>query len=201
MIFSRSFCIGLKGSPDLAAAEKCAKYIGTKHYSFIFTVQQGLDALSDVIYHLETYDVTTVRASTPMFLLARRIKATGCKMVLSGEGADEVFAGYLYFHKAPNAEELHKETVTKVKNLHMYDCLRANKSMMGWGVEARVPFLDRVFLDYAMNLDPEVKMCPGSKIEKNCLRSAFDTPEDEYLPHEILWRQKEQFSGEMRPIF
>ena len=190
----RSFCIGLKGSPDLAAAEKVAKHIGTKHYSFIFTVQQGLDALSDVIYHLETYDVTTVRASTPMFLLARRIKATGCKMVLSGEGADEVFAGYLYFHKAPDKEELHKETVSKVKKLHMYDCLRANKSMMGWGVEARVPFLDRVFLDYAMTLDPQVKMCPGKEIEKFCLRSAFDTPEDPYLPDEILWRQKEQFS-------
>ena len=190
----RSFCIGLKGSPDLAAAEKVAKHIGTKHYSFIFTVQQGLDALSDVIYHLETYDVTTVRASTPMFLLARRIKATGCKMVLSGEGADEVFAGYLYFHKAPDKEELHKETVSKVKKLHMYDCLRANKSMMGWGVEARVPFLDRVFLDYAMTLDPQVKMCPGKSIEKFCLRSAFDEPEDPYLPDEILWRQKEQFS-------
>ena len=188
----RSFCIGLKGSPDLAAAEKVAKHIGTKHYSFIFTVQQGLDALSDVIYHLETYDVTTVRASTPMFLLARRIKATGCKMVLSGEGADEVFAGYLYFHKAPDKEELHKETVSKVKKLHMYDCLRANKSMMGWGVEARVPFLDRVFLDYAMTLDPQVKMCPGKEIEKFCLRSAFDTPEDPYLPDEMLWRQKEQ---------
>merc|ERR1712223_56147 len=190
----RSFCIGLKGSPDLAAAEKVAKHIGTKHYSFTFTVQQGLDALSDVIFHLETYDVTTVRASTPMFLLARRIKATGCKMVLSGEGADEVFAGYLYFHKAPDSDELHKETVQKVKKLHMYDCLRANKSMMGWGVEARVPFLDREFLEYAMNLDPEVKMCPGNKIEKNVLRSAFDTPEQPFLPNEILWRQKEQFS-------
>merc|ERR1711963_297665 len=190
----KSFCIGLKGSPDIAAAEKVAKHIGTKHYSFIFTVQQGLDALSDVIYHLETYDVTTVRASTPMFLLARRIKATGCKMVLSGEGADEVFAGYLYFHKAPDADELHKETVNKVKKLHMYDCLRANKSMMGWGVEARVPFLDREFLEYAMSLNPEVKMCPGDKIEKNCLRSAFDTKDNPYLPDEILWRQKEQFS-------
>jgi len=190
----KSFCIGLKGSPDLAAAEKVAKFIGTKHYSYTFTVQQGLDALRDVIYHLETYDVTTVRASTPMFLLARRIKATGCKMVLSGEGADEIFAGYLYFHKAPDSEELHRETVNKVKKLHMYDCLRANKSMMGWGVEARVPFLDREFLEYAMNLDPEVKMCPGNKIEKNVLRSAFDTPEQPFLPNEILWRQKEQFS-------
>jgi len=193
----RSFCIGLKGSPDIAAAEKVAKHIGSNHYSFTFTVQQGLDVLHDVIYHLETYDVTTVRASTPMFLLARRVKATGCKMVLSGEGADEVFAGYLYFHKAPNSKELHKETVAKVRNLHRYDCLRANKSMMAWGVEARVPFLDRAFLEYAMTLDPEVKMVTpykGKKIEKHCVRQAFDDPNDPYLPEEILWRQKEQFS-------
>lgn len=189
----RSFCIGLEGSPDIAAAEKVAKHIASRHYSFTFTVQQGLDALSDVIYHVETFDVTTIRASTPMFLLARRVKATGCKMVLSGEGADEVFAGYLYFHKAPNASELHKETVRKIKSLQKHDCLRANKSMMAWGVEARVPFLDREFLEYAMNLDPEEKMCNG-RIEKHILREAFDDPENPYLPHDILWRQKEQFS-------
>lgn len=189
----RSFCIGLKGSPDLAAAEKVANFLGTRHFSFEFTVQQGLDVLSDVIYHLETFDVTTVRASTPMFLLARRIKATGCKMVLSGEGADEVMAGYLYFHKAPNSEELHRETVRKVKDLHKYDCLRANKATMAWGLEARVPFLDREFLEFAMDLDPSAKMS-GSRMEKFSLRKAFDTPEDPYLPQEVLWRQKEQFS-------
>jgi len=189
----RSFCIGLKGSPDLAAAEKVAQFLGTRHFSFEFTVQQGLDVLKDVIYHLETFDVTTVRASTPMFLLARRIKATGCKMVLSGEGADELLAGYLYFHKAPNPVELHKETVRKVVDLHKYDCLRANKSTMAWGLEARVPFLDRHFLEYVMNLDPACKMS-GNRMEKFALRSAFDVPEDPYLPQEVLWRQKEQFS-------
>jgi len=189
----RSFCIGLKGSPDLAAAEKVAESLGTRHFSFEFTVQQGLDVLHDVIYHLETFDVTTIRASTPMFLLARRIKATGCKMVLSGEGADEIFAGYLYFHKAPNPEELHRETVRKVRDLHKYDCLRANKSTMAWGVEARVPFLDREFLEYAMNLDPACKMS-GNRIEKHLLRAAFDDPDEPYLPKEVLWRQKEQFS-------
>jgi len=189
----RSFCIGLKGSPDLKAAESVAKFLGTRHFSFEFTVQQGLDVLSDVIYHLETFDVTTVRASTPMFLLSRRIKATGCKMVLSGEGADEVFAGYLYFHKAPNPEELHKETVRKVKDLYKYDCLRANKSTMAWGLEARVPFLDRKFMEYAMNLDPSCKMS-GNRMEKYTLRKAFDDPENPYLPKEVLWRQKEQFS-------
>jgi len=189
----RSFCIGLKGSPDLKAAETVAKFLGTRHFSFEFTVQQGLDVLSDVIYHLETFDVTTVRASTPMFLLSRRIKATGCKMVLSGEGADEVFGGYLYFHKAPNPEELHKETVRKVKDLYKYDCLRANKSTMAWGLEARVPFLDREFMEYAMTLEPSCKMS-GNRMEKHTLRKAFDDPEDPYLPKEVLWRQKEQFS-------
>ena len=157
----RSFCIGLAGSPDLEAAEKVAQFLGTRHYSFEYTIQEGLDALSDVIYHLETYDVTTIRASTPMFLMARKIKATGVKMVLSGEGADEVFAGYLYFHKAPDKEELHKESVRKLKELHQFDCLRANKSMMAWGVETRVPFLDREFLDYAMSLNPAEKLSGG----------------------------------------
>lgn len=189
----RSFCIGLEGSPDIAAAEKVAKHIGSLHYSFIFTPQEGLDAVSDVIYHLETFGLPTVRASIPMFLLARRLKATGCKMVLSGEGSDEIFGGYLYFHKAPNPTELHKETVRKVKELYKFDCQRANKSMMAWGVEARVPFLDRAFLDYAMTLNPAVKMA-GDRPEKFILREAFDTPEDPYLPHDVLWRQKEQFS-------
>ena len=189
----RSFCIGLKGSPDVAAAEKVAAFLGTNHYSFTFTVQQGLDAVNDVIYHLETFDVTTVRASTPMFLLSRALKATGCKMVLSGEGADEIFAGYLYFHKAPNGEELHKECARKVRDLYKFDCLRANKSTMGWGVEARVPFLDREFLEYAMEIQPDEKMC-RDKIEKFILRKAFDDENDPYLPHDVLWRQKEQFS-------
>ena len=189
----RSFCIGLEGSPDIAAAEKVAKFIGTKHYSFIYTIQEGLDAISEVVYHLETFDVTTIRASTPMYLMARKIKATGVKMVLSGEGSDEVFAGYLYFHKAPNKEELHKETVRKVKDLHKFDNNRANKSMMAWGVEARVPFLDRVFLEYSMNLDPQSKMSTN-RIEKHLIRHAFDDKEEPYLPDEILWRQKEQFS-------
>ena len=189
----RSFCIGLKGSPDLKAAEVVAKFLGTRHFSFEFTVQQGLDVLSDVIYHLETFDVTTVRASTPMFLLARRVKATGVKMVLSGEGSDEVFGGYLYFHKAPNPAELHKETVRKVKDLHKFDCLRANKSTMAWGLEARVPFLDREFMEYAMTLEPSCKMS-GNRMEKYTLRKAFDDPDTPYLPAEVLWRQKEQFS-------
>jgi len=189
----RSFCIGLKGSPDILAAEKVAKFIDTRHFSFEFTVQEGLDVLSDVIYHLETFDVTTVRASTPMFLLSRRVKATGCKMVLSGEGADEIFAGYLYFHKAPNSEELHKETVRKIRDLHKFDCLRANKSTMAWGLEARVPFLDRQFLEYAMNLDPAAKMS-GDRMEKYIVRQAFDDKENPYLPKDVLWRQKEQFS-------
>jgi len=189
----RSYCIGLKGSPDLAAAKKVAEFIGSRHFSFEFTVQEGLDALKDVIYHLETFDRTTIRASTPMFLMSRKIKATGVKMVLSGEGADELFGGYLYFHKAPNAKEFHEETVRKVKDLHKFDCLRANKSTMAWGVEARVPFLDREFIEYAMSIDPAEKMC-GNRIEKWLIRDAFDDKEQPYLPKEVLWRQKEQFS-------
>jgi len=185
-----SFAVGLKGSPDLLAAAKVAAQIGTIHHEVHFTVQQGLDALADVIYHLETYDVTTVRASTPMFLMARKIKSMGIKMVLSGEGADEIFGGYLYFHKAPGAREFHEETVRKLDRLHQFDCLRANKAMAAWGVEARVPFLDREFLDVAMGISPAAKMCGDGKIEKKILREAFEG----YLPEEILWRQKEQFS-------
>jgi asparagine synthase (glutamine-hydrolysing) len=196
-----SFSVGLRGSPDLAAAKKVALHLGTQHHSFEFTIDEGMDALEDVIYTLETYDVTTIRAATPMYLMARKIKAGGVKMVISGEGSDEALAGYLYFHKAPSKEALHKETVSKLQNLHYYDCLRANKAMSAFGVEPRVPFLDRDFLEYVMTLDPEVKMCkvrPGDekrgKIEKYILRKAFDTPDDPYLPEEILWRQKEQFS-------
>jgi asparagine synthase (glutamine-hydrolysing) len=190
-----SFCIGLQGAPDLAAASEVAKFLGTVHHEFHFTVQEGIDAIPNVIQHLETYDVTTIRASTPMFFLARRIKAMGVKMVLSGEGSDEVFGGYLYFHKAPNKEEFHKETVRRVKHLHYFDCLRANKSTAAWGVEVRVPFLDKRFLDVAMTIDPEMKLCGSNgKIEKHLLRSAFDTKENPYLPDNILWRQKEQFS-------
>ncbi len=185
-----SFAIGLEGSPDLIAARAAAASIGTVHHEIVYTVQQGLDALSDVIRHLETFDVTTVRASTPMYLMARRIKAMGIKMVLSGEGADEVFGGYLYFHKAPDARALHEETVRKLDQLHKYDCLRANKSMAAWGIEARVPFLDREFLDVAMSLDPEAKRPYDGRIEKHILRRAFEGA----LPDEILWRQKEQFS-------
>ena len=185
-----SFAVGLTGSPDLAAAQKVADHIGTIHHEVTFTVQEGLDALRDVIYHLETYDVTTVRASTPMYLLARVIKSMGVKMVLSGEGADELFGGYLYFHKAPNAEEFHNETVRKLNKLHLYDCLRANKSLAAWGVEGRVPFLDKEFMDVAMRLNPADKMAGNGKIEKHILRKAFE----EHLPHEIAWRQKEQFS-------
>jgi len=187
-----SFAVGLKESPDLKAAREVAAHIGTVHHEFHFTVQEGLDALSDVIYHLETYDVTTIRASTPMYLMARRIRAMGIKMVLSGEGSDELFGGYLYFHKAPNAEALHEETVRKLDNLHLFDCLRANKSMAAWGVEARVPFLDRVFIDAAMSLNPEVKLSGKARgrMEKQFLREAFAG----YLPDSILWRQKEQFS-------
>ncbi len=185
-----SFAVGLEGSPDLAMARKMAAAIGTVHHEFLFTVQEGLDALRDVIYHIETYDVTTIRASTPMFLMARRIKAMGIKMVLSGEGADEVFGGYLYFHKAPNAKELHEETVRKLDSLYKYDCLRANKTMAAWGIEVRVPFLDREFLDMAMAFNPAEKMVGERKIEKYPLRKAFET----YLPQEIVWRQKEQFS-------
>lgn len=185
-----SFSIGLEGSPDLAAAQKVADEIGTVHHPIHFTVQQGIDSLKEVIYHLETYDVTTIRASTPMYLMARYIKAMGIKMVLSGEGADELFGGYLYFHKAPNAKEFHEELNRKISKLHMFDCLRANKSMAAWGVEARVPFLDKEFVDIAMRVNPEQKMCKDGKIEKHIVRSAFDG----YLPDEVLWRQKEQFS-------
>ncbi|KAJ5907852.1 Asparagine synthase glutamine-hydrolyzing [Penicillium taxi] len=193
-----SFSIGLPGAPDTAAALEVAKFLGTKHHAFTFTVQDGLDALSDVIYHLETYDVTTIRASTPMYLLSRKIKAMGVKMVLSGEGSDEIFGGYLYFHAAPNREEFHKETVRRVKNLHLADCLRANKSTSAWGLEARVPFLDKEFLEYSMGVDPKDKMITSERIEKHMLRKAFDTSDDPsaepYLPEKILWRQKEQFS-------
>lgn len=185
-----SFSIGLEGSPDLAAARVAAEALGTVHHPFEFTLQEGLDALSDVVYHLETYDVTTIRASTPMYLMARRIRAMGVKMVLSGEGADEIFGGYLYFHKAPNAREFHDETVRKLDRLHLFDCLRANKAMAAWGVEARVPFLDREFLDVAMSFDAAHKMVPADGIEKQVLREAFTG----LLPEEILWRQKEQFS-------
>ena len=185
-----SFSIGLKGSPDLIAAKKVADHIGSVHHEFVYTVQEGLDAVRDVIYHLETYDVTTVRAATPMYLMARKIRSMGVKMVLSGEGADEIFGGYLYFHKAPGAQALHEETVRKLSNLHLYDCLRANKSMAGWGVEARVPFLDKEFLDVAMRLNPEDKLVKEGKMEKHILREIFS----DYLPEEIVWRQKEQFS-------
>jgi len=185
-----SFSIGLEGSPDLAAAQTVADAIGTVHHGITFTIQEGLDALSEVIRHIETYDVTTIRASTPMYLMARKIKAMGIKMVLSGEGADELFGGYLYFHMAPDAREFHEETVRKVMGLHQYDCGRANKSMMAWGIEARVPFLDRDFIDYAMRLDPAVKMGGPGRIEKSVIREAFRGD----LPDDILFRQKEQFS-------
>ena len=189
-----SFAIGLPGAPDLAPARKVADYIGSVHHEIHFTVQEGLDALSDVIYHLETFDITTIRASTPMYLLMRKIRAMGIKMVLSGEGADEIFGGYLYFHKAPNGQELHEESVRKMQKLHLYDCARANKASASWGVEARVPFLDREFLDVAMMLNPDVKLPrnaqPPRPIEKWPLRKAFEG----YIPDEILWRQKEQFS-------
>jgi asparagine synthase (glutamine-hydrolysing) len=185
-----SFAIGLEGSPDLAAAKKVADHIGTIHHEINFTVQEGLDAIRDVIYHIETYDVTTIRASTPMYLLARVIKSMGIKMVLSGEGADELFGGYLYFHKAPNAQAFHEETVRKLGKLHMYDCLRANKTLAAWGVEGRVPFLDKEFIDVAMRLNPEDKMIKDGRIEKWVVRKAFE----EYLPESVAWRQKEQFS-------
>ncbi|WP_303821604.1 asparagine synthase B [Apibacter mensalis] len=185
-----SFAVGLKGAPDLLAARKVADHIGTVHHEIHFTIEEALDAISDVIYHIETYDVTTVRASTPMYLLARYIKSMGVKMVLSGEGSDELFGGYLYFHKAPDAQAFHEETVRKLDKLHLYDCLRANKSLMAWGVEGRVPFLDREFMDIAMTLNPKDKMCGNGKIEKHILREAFE----DYLPEEVAWRQKEQFS-------
>ena len=185
-----SFAVGLKDAPDLIAARKVAEYIGTVHHEINFTVEEAIDALSDVIYHIETYDVTTVRASTPMYLLARFIKSMGVKMVLSGEGSDELFGGYLYFHKAPDAKALHEETVRKLDRLHLYDCLRANKSLAAWGVEGRVPFLDKEFMDVAMRLNPQDKMCGNGKIEKHILRKAFE----DYLPASVAWRQKEQFS-------
>ena len=185
-----SFAVGLKGAPDLAKARLVADHIGTVHHEINYTIQEGLDAIRDVIYFIETYDVTTVRASTPMYLLARVIKSMGIKMVLSGEGADEIFGGYLYFHKAPTAKDFHDETVRKLGKLYMYDCLRANKSLSAWGVEGRVPFLDKEFLDVAMRTNPEAKMCPGSTMEKKIVREAFAS----MLPAEIAWRQKEQFS-------
>lgn len=186
-----SFAVGLEGSPDLKAAKAVADHLGTVHHEIHFTVQEGLDAIRDVIYHIETYDVTTIRASTPMYLMSRKIKAMGIKMVLSGEGADEVFGGYLYFHKAPNAKEFHEENVRKLLALHMYDCARANKAMSAWGVEARVPFLDKKFLDVAMSINPADKMCGSNgKMEKHILRECFSS----YLPESVAWRQKEQFS-------
>ena len=185
-----SFAVGLKGAPDLAKAKLVADHIGTVHHEINYTIQEGLDAIRDVIYFIETYDVTTVRASTPMYLLARVIKSMGIKMVLSGEGADEIFGGYLYFHKAPTAKDFHEETVRKLGKLYMYDCLRANKSLSAWGVEGRVPFLDKEFLDVAMRTNPEAKMCPGSTMEKKIVREAFA----DMLPAEVAWRQKEQFS-------
>lgn len=185
-----SFSVGLEGSPDLAAAKKVAAHIGTVHHEIKFTIQEGLDAIRDVIYQLETYDVTTVRASTPMYLMARVIKSMGIKMVLSGEGADELFGGYLYFHKAPNAKEFHEETVRKLSKLHQYDCLRANKSLAAWGIEGRVPFLDKEFIDVAMNINPQDKMINGERMEKWVLRKAFE----DVLPESVAWRQKEQFS-------
>ncbi|SHE29634.1 asparagine synthase (glutamine-hydrolysing) [Bacteroides faecichinchillae] len=185
-----SFAVGLKGAPDLIKAREVAEYIGTVHHEINYTIQEGLDAIRDVIYFIETYDVTTVRASTPMYLLARVIKSMGIKMVLSGEGADEVFGGYLYFHKAPTPQAFHEETVRKLNKLHLYDCLRANKSLAAWGVEGRVPFLDKEFLDIAMRLNPKAKMCSEKEIEKRIVREAFE----DMLPPSVAWRQKEQFS-------
>ena len=185
-----SFSVGLEGSPDLAAAQKVADHIGTVHHEIKFTIQEGLDAIRDVIYHLETYDITTVRASTPMYLMARAIKALGIKMVLSGEGADELFGGYLYFHKAPSDKAFHEETVRKLDKLHQYDCLRANKSLAAWGIEGRVPFLDKEFMDVAMRINPKDKMINGERMEKWVVRKAFE----QYLPESVAWRQKEQFS-------
>ena len=185
-----SFSVGLEGSPDLVAAKKVADHIGTIHHEIVFTIQEGLDAINDVIYQLETYDITTIRASTPMYLMARVIKSMGIKMVLSGEGADELFGGYLYFHKAPNAKEFHEETVRKLSKLHMYDCLRANKSLAAWGIEGRVPFLDKEFMDVAMRLNPQDKMINNERMEKWVVRKAFE----DMLPESVAWRQKEQFS-------
>ncbi|MFS4493765.1 asparagine synthase B [Maribacter sp. 2308TA10-17] len=185
-----SFSVGLDGSPDLAAAQKVADHIGTVHHEIKFTIQEGLDAIKDVVYNLETYDITTIRASTPMYLMARVIKSMGIKMVLSGEGADELFGGYLYFHKAPNDKEFHEETVRKLSKLHMYDCLRANKSLAAWGIEGRVPFLDKEFMDVAMRINPKDKMINGERMEKWVVRKAFE----DMLPESVAWRQKEQFS-------
>ena len=185
-----SFAVGLKGAPDLAKAKEVADHIGTIHHEINYTIQEGLDAIRDVIYYIETYDVTTIRASTPMYLLARVIRSMGIKMVLSGEGADEIFGGYLYFHKAPDSKAFHEETVRKLSKLYMYDCLRANKSLMAWGIEGRVPFLDKEFMDIAMRINPELKMCPGSTVEKRVVREAFA----DMLPDSVAWRQKEQFS-------
>ena len=185
-----SFAVGLKGAPDLIKAKEMADFLGTVHHEVNYTVQEGLDAIRDVIYHIETYDVTTVRASTPMYLLARVIKSMGIKMVLSGEGSDEIFGGYLYFHKAPSAKDFHEETVRKIGKLYEYDCLRANKALAAWGVEGRVPFLDKEFMDVAMRLNPSAKMCSGTVVEKKILREAFE----EYLLPSVAWRQKEQFS-------
>ena len=185
-----SFSVGLDGSPDLVAAKKVADYIGTIHHEIKFTIQEGLDAIKDVIYNIETYDITTIRSSTPMYLMARVIKSMGIKMVLSGEGADEIFGGYLYLHKAPNAREFHKETVRKLDKLHMYDCLRANKSLMAWGIEGRVPFLDKEFIDVAMRINQKDKMLNGERMEKWLIRKAFE----DMLPESVAWRQKEQFS-------
>ncbi|MDO6490707.1 MULTISPECIES: asparagine synthase B [unclassified Cellulophaga] len=185
-----SFSVGLEGSPDLAAAKKVADHIGTVHHEIKFTIQEGLDAIKDVIYNIETYDITTIRSSTPMYLMARVIKSMGIKMVLSGEGADELFGGYLYFHKAPNAQEFHEETVRKLDKLHMYDCLRANKSLAAWGIEGRVPFLDKEFMDVAMRINPKDKMINGERMEKWVVRKAFE----DMIPESVAWRQKEQFS-------
>lgn len=185
-----SFAIGLEGAPDLKAAKEVADHLGTVHHEFTYSIQEGLDAIRDVIYHIETYDVTTIRASTPMYLMSRKIRAMGIKMVLSGEGADEVFGGYLYFHKAPNAQEFHEETVRKLLALNMFDCARANKSMAAWGVEARVPFLDKAFLEVAMQIKPDDKMCGNGKMEKHIIRECFG----DLLPESVAWRQKEQFS-------
>jgi len=185
-----SFAVGLEGSPDLEAASKVAKHIDTVHHEIKFTIQEGLDVIRDVVYHLETYDITTIRASTPMYLLARAIKALGIKMVLSGEGADELFGGYLYFHKAPNPKDFHEETVRKLDKLHQYDCLRANKSLAAWGIEGRVPFLDKDFMDVAMRINPADKMITADRMEKWVIRKAFE----KYLPESVAWRQKEQFS-------
>ena len=185
-----SFSVGLEGSPDLAAAQKVAEHIGTVHHEIKFTIQEGLDAIRDVVYNLETYDITTIRASTPMYLMARAIKSLGIKMVLSGEGADELFGGYLYFHKAPTAKDFHEETVRKLDKLHQYDCLRANKSLAAWGIEGRVPFLDKEFMDVAMRINPKDKMINQERMEKWVVRKAFE----KYLPESVAWRQKEQFS-------